>query len=79
VADAGGRDLILCQITSRFRVDSRAVELLSGDFEKGKLTLDSIIRPNRLFTVEKSVILYVAGRVRSQKLDEVAKLREIFA
>lgn len=80
VADAGGRDLILCQITSRFRSDSRAVELLSGDFEQGKLAVGSLVRPNRLFTVEESVIIYVAARVRPEKLDEVkVKLREIFA
>jgi len=41
--------------------------------------LDSFIRPNRLFTVEQSVILYAAGKIKSVKLQEAkAKIRQIF-
>jgi hypothetical protein len=42
--------------------------------------VESFIRPNRLFTVEQSVILYVAGKVKDFKLREVrAKIRELVA
>ena len=38
--------------------------------------MDSFIRPNRLFTVEQSVILHTAGKVNDAKLKEVrAKIR----
>ena len=41
--------------------------------------MDSFIRPNRLFTVEQSVILYTAGKVSDSKLKEVrAKIRNLF-
>jgi mRNA interferase MazF len=80
VANLTGADLILCQITSQSRRDGSAVSLASGDFERGHLNIDSFIRSNRLFTVEQSVILYSAAKVKSSKLNEVrAKIRELFA
>ena len=79
VADLTGDDLILCQITSQSRRDSYSVPLTTGDFERGQLNLDSFIRSNRLFTVEQSVILYSAGKVKSAKLDDVrTKIRALF-
>lgn len=80
VADLPGDDLILCQITSQMRSDSFSIPLTLADFEQGRLALDSFIRPNRLFTVEHSVILYVAGKVRNTKLNEVkTQIRQLFA
>lgn len=80
VANLTGDDLILCQITSQSRRDGYSVPLESGDFERGRLSVDSFIRPNRLFTVEQSVILYSTAKVKSSKLNEVrAKIRELFA
>ena len=80
VANLSGDDLILCQITSQSRRDGYSVPLASGDFERGHLNVDSFIRPNRLFTVERSVILYSAGKVKNLKLNEVrGKIRDLFA
>ena len=80
VADLAGDDLILCQITSQFRSDGHSVPLAVADFERGRLAVDSFIRPNRLFTVEQSAILYAAAKVKDSKLREArAKIRELFA
>ncbi len=80
VANLTGVDLILCQITSQAHSDGYSVPLAAGDFERGRLMVDSFIRPNRLFTVEQSVILYAAGKVKAVKLREArAKIREFFA
>jgi mRNA-degrading endonuclease toxin of MazEF toxin-antitoxin module len=80
VADLAGDDLVLCQITSQFRSDGYSLSLEAADFERGRLTVNSFIRPNRLFTVEQSVILYAAGKVKDSKLREVrAKIRDLFA
>ena len=80
VADLKGDDLILCQITSQARSDGYSVPLIAPDFERGRLVRDSFIRPNRLFTVEQSLILYAAGKVKPEKLKVVrAKIRELFA
>jgi len=79
VADLSGDDLILCQITSQVRSDGFSIPLTQADFQSGRLAQDSYIRPQRLFTVEQSVILYVAGRVSAQKQEEVkTRLRLLF-
>ncbi|HSY17650.1 MAG TPA: type II toxin-antitoxin system PemK/MazF family toxin [Candidatus Acidoferrales bacterium] len=80
VADLPGDDLILCQITSQSRNDGKSLPLLVADFESGRLALDSFIRPQRLFTVEQTVILYAAGKIKNAKLQEVkASIRQLFA
>ena len=80
VAGLPGDDLILCQITSQARADGFSIPLALADFERGRLAVDSFIRPHRLFTVEQSVILYAAGKVKLEKLNVVrAKIRELFA
>src|ERR671927_1411140 len=68
VADLTGKDLILCQITTQSRRDSYSVSLSTNDFERGRLNVNSFIRSNRLFTVDRSVIIYTAATVKSSKL-----------
>ena len=79
VADLAGDNLILCQITSQARSDGYSVPLVLADFDRGRLAVDSFIRPTRLFTVEQSVILYTVGKLKDAKLTEVrAKIRGLF-
>ncbi len=66
-----GDDLILCQITSQTLKDRYAIPLSDEDFEENGLHRPSNIRPNRLFTAEKSIILYRIGALMRIKLDEV--------
>ena len=41
--------------------------------------MDNFVRPNRLFTVEQSVILYTVGKLKDARLKEVrAKIRGLF-
>lgn len=80
LADLPGGDLILCQITSRQRSDGFSIALNSSDFERGQLHQQSFIRPQRLFTVEATVILYSVGKLHSARLSEaLAKTRELFS
>ena len=80
VADLPGDDLILCQITTRARADDLSVTLDATDFETGQLAQPSFVRPQRLFTVERHIILYSVGRVKEAKRVEVlAKLRALFS
>jgi mRNA interferase MazF len=79
VADLMGDDLILCQITTQSRRDPYSVPLASSDFESGRLSVDSFVRPNRLFTVDHAVIVYTAAKVKTSKLEEVReKIRQLF-
>ena len=68
-----GDHIVLCQITSEARVDSYSIVLTSSDFKKGSLNLTSMIRPNKLFTADKSIILYKIGSLKESKIKEVEK------
>jgi len=69
----GGDDILLCQITSQTIRDKHAIELLETDIVKGRLKKVSNIRPNRIFTADKSIILYKVGSIRDSKFKEVRK------
>ncbi|RUT05915.1 mRNA interferase PemK [Dulcicalothrix desertica PCC 7102] len=66
-----GSDLILCQITSRLIADDYAISLESDDFSLGNLKQSSHIRPNRLFTADRQIIISKVGQVKPEKLNEV--------
>ena len=71
LADLQSDDLILAQITSRMISDQYAIKLDNSHFEDGSLNKDSNIRPNKIFTAEKSIILYKIGRLRPEKMEQV--------
>jgi mRNA interferase MazF len=66
-----GDDLVLCQITSKQTSDSYAIALPESAFATGTLKQDSNARPNKLFTADKSIVLYKAGTLKQAKLLEV--------
>lgn len=68
-----GEDLLLSQITSQTVRDKYAVSLRENDFEEGVLKKPSNIRPNKLFTCSKNLILYKVGKLKASKMDEVIK------
>lgn len=71
LADLEGDDIILCQVTSQFVKDYYAVAINNTDFKQGSLNQPSNIRPNRLFTADKSIIVRTAGTVKSEVLERV--------
>lgn len=73
IASLEGDDIILCQITSEARIDNYSITLTNSDFKQGSLNLTSMIRPNRLFTADKSIILYKIGSLKESKIKEVEK------
>jgi mRNA interferase MazF len=78
VAVLSGDDLVLCQITSRLISDQYTIALEAADFSSGSLRQSSNIRPNRLFTADRQIILSQVGQLKSEKLNEViAKIIEI--
>ena len=68
-----GDDLVLCQITSQTIKDKYSISLLKTDFTLGSLSVDSNIRPNRIFTADKNIILYKVGTIKESKTREVVK------
>jgi len=71
VADLNGDDIIVCQITSKSKFDPLALPLGIHDFVSGSLPVDSFIRPNKIFTADKNIILSVAGHTGEDKIREV--------
>lgn len=71
VATLQGDDIICCQITSEARFDDYSVILNTTDFNRGSLQQISMIRPNRIFTADKSIISYKAGTLKEEKMKEV--------
>jgi mRNA interferase MazF len=65
LADLPGDDILLCQITSQQTKDSFAVPLTAIDFSNGSLPSNSYIRPSRIFTADKNIIIRKAGTVKT--------------
>jgi len=78
IATLEGDDAILCQITSKTIKDIYAISIDDSDFDAGNLKQSGNIRPNRLFTADSHIILYRAGHIRNDKMNQVVgKLIEI--
>ncbi|SEJ77147.1 mRNA interferase MazF [Dyadobacter sp. SG02] len=73
LADLIGDDLLLCQITSQSSKDIHAVPLSITDFLNGSLPVDSFIRPMRLFTADKNIVIRKAGLLRAKLVDDVTR------
>ena len=70
LADLQGDDIIVCQITSKAKSDSIAIPLNADDFISGSLPVDGFIRPNKIFTADKNIILSTAGYLSERKIRE---------
>lgn len=78
VARLEGDDLILCQITSRYIKDRYSVLIGEDNFESGALKQQSNVRPNRIFTADRHIILYRVGHLNTGKTNEVIqKIKDI--
>ena len=71
LADLIGEDIILYQIISQGIKDQHAVVLPESEIIRGRLKKESNIRPNRIFTAEKSIISYKIGGISESKFKEV--------
>src|SRR5947209_3406215 len=71
VASAGGDDLILCQMTSQANQDRHALLIDPADLASGTLNQPGHVRPNRLFTADRQIILYRIGSLKPHKLNAI--------
>ena len=73
VADLDGNDVILCQITTRSKMDAYSIYLDADDFTDGKLAAESVVRPNKIFTADETIILYIACKINADTTKKVVK------
>ncbi|MAG78635.1 growth inhibitor PemK [archaeon] len=71
VANTKGDDIILSQITSVTRQDTYTIELKQENFKNGSLNQKSLVRTNKLFTADQSLILYKIGILNYSKIKEI--------
>jgi mRNA interferase MazF len=71
LADLQGDDIILCQITSQQVKDNYAFPVKNSDFKTGKLTAPSNIRPNRIFTADKNIIIKKVASLDEKAINAV--------
>ena len=71
IATPKGQDIILCQITSQKHHDSYSIVLDYDDFSTGTLNQKSYIRPNKIISIDKSIVNYTIGSIQKSKLTEV--------
>jgi mRNA interferase MazF len=73
IADLPGDDVLLCQITSQNSRDIYAIPLTQSDFQSGALPVSSFIRPSRLFTDDKRIVVRSAGLVSATTISAVVQ------
>jgi mRNA interferase MazF len=71
LGDLQGDDIILCQITSQQSRDKFAIHLPIKKIEDGFLPSESFIRPSRIFTADKNIIIRKTGGISVSLFAEV--------
>ena len=71
LAAVGRDDWILCQITSTPYGDPRAIPLGDADFATGSLHVASYVRPGKLFTAHKRLMVSHVGQLKPQPLQNI--------
>lgn len=64
-------DIITCAITSNLRDTNNSLLIDSSDLEKGRMPLQSLIKSDKIFTLEKSIILKKFGKLKRDKFLEL--------
>jgi PemK-like, MazF-like toxin of type II toxin-antitoxin system len=73
LADAGGGDWILCQVTSNPYGDPRAIMIADVGFRQGGLPLTSFARPGKLFTANQGLVVRRVGTLKSEVLSQIIR------
>ncbi|MBX3335817.1 MAG: type II toxin-antitoxin system PemK/MazF family toxin [Nitrospira sp.] len=71
LAEAGRGDWVLCQVTSKSYADSRAIRLEDTNFSAGSLRVLSYVRPGKLFTANRDLIISEVATLKSISLQQV--------
>jgi mRNA interferase MazF len=66
-----GDDIIVSQITGKSHEHSVEISISKKDFKQGGLKVDSYLRLDKIFTMEKSLIKYKAGSLKNEKFGEI--------
>jgi mRNA interferase MazF len=71
LADLPGNDILLCQNTTRPHNEATILALTAAHFMSGSLPVSSFIRPTRIFTADKHIIIRKAGTISRSLMNDV--------
>ena len=66
-----GDDVIAFQITGKSYEKSVEIPIKKEDFNKGNLKVESYLRLDKIFSIEKSLIKYKIGSLKQEKFDDI--------
>lgn len=66
-----GDDLIVCQITGKSYEKLVEIPIKKDDFYKGNLKVESYLRLDKIFSIEKSLVKYKIGSLKQEKFNEI--------
>ncbi len=66
-----GEDIIVLQITSDSYEKSVEIAIKKEDFDKGNLRVESYLRLDKIFSIEKSLIKYKIGSLKNERFNEI--------
>ncbi|MBI2004479.1 type II toxin-antitoxin system PemK/MazF family toxin [Candidatus Pacearchaeota archaeon] len=66
-----GEDMIVSQITGKSQESSVEISINKKDFKEGGLKIDSYLRLDKIFSVEKSLIIYKIGSLKHEKFKDI--------
>lgn len=61
------QDIICCAITKNPKLYSHCIPISNVDLDSGNLMFDSIIKPDKIFTLEKNKIIKTLGKLNYLK------------
>ncbi len=67
------RDVICCAITSNPNNFDKSVGIANEDLERGNLDYDSRVKPTKIFTLDKTMIIKKLATLNINKSKEVVK------
>lgn len=72
------QDILVCQITHNVKQRSHSILINNNNLESGNLAVESLIKANKIFTIDKSLIIQKIGKLNSKTYsavyDEMCKL-----
>ena len=57
------QDILVCQITHNLKQRTHSVFINNGNLESGNLAVESLIKTNKIFTIDKGLVIKKIGKV----------------
>ena len=64
-------DVICCAITSNTKAIHRGVNIFSSDLSEGRLKVESIVKPGKIYSIQKDRIIKKIAKLNIPKTKEV--------